>query len=82
MPSSVRMVRSLVIDPQPYLLKSNGGRQQVSRLILWRQWPVSKLITPGERAPDFELKNVDGKQVRLSALQGQPVVLAFLRGFM
>ena len=43
---------------------------------------MKKLITPGERAPDFELKDVQGKQVRLSELQGRPVVLAFLRGFM
>jgi peroxiredoxin len=43
---------------------------------------MSKLITPGERAPDFELDDVLGKRVRLSDLQGCPVVLAFLRGFM
>jgi peroxiredoxin len=43
---------------------------------------VSKLITPGERAPDFELEDVLGKQVRLSELRGRPVILAFLRGFM
>ena len=42
----------------------------------------SKLITPGEPAPDFELTDVQGNQVRLSGLQGRPVVLAFLRGFM
>jgi peroxiredoxin len=43
---------------------------------------VSKLITPGERAPDFELEDVPGKRVRLSELRGRPVILAFLRGFM
>jgi peroxiredoxin len=43
---------------------------------------VSKLITPGERALDFELEDVLGKQVRLSELRGRPVILAFLRGFM
>jgi peroxiredoxin len=43
---------------------------------------MSKLITPGELAPDFELEDVDGKRVRLSDLRGKPVVLAFLRGFM
>jgi len=43
---------------------------------------MSKLITPGELAPDFELKNVDGKLVRLSNFRGKPVVLSFLRGFM
>lgn len=42
----------------------------------------SKLITPGEPAPDFELTDVQGNLVRLSELQGRPVVLAFLRGFM
>jgi len=43
---------------------------------------MSKLITPGELAPDFELEDVDGNHVRLSDLRGKPVVLAFLRGFM
>jgi peroxiredoxin len=43
---------------------------------------MSKLITPGELAPDFELKDVEGKQRRLSDFRGRPVLLAFLRGFM
>jgi len=43
---------------------------------------MSKLITPGEMAPDFELKDIDGKIVRLSDFRGKPVLLAFLRGFM
>lgn len=42
----------------------------------------SKLITPGELAPDFELNDVDGNSVRLSDFRGKPVVLYFLRGFM
>ena len=41
------------------------------------------LITPGELAPDFELKDIDGNPVRLSSFRGsKPVVLVFLRGFM
>jgi peroxiredoxin len=43
---------------------------------------MSKLITPGELAPDFKLDDVQGNQIRLSDLRGKPVVLAFLRGFM
>ena len=43
---------------------------------------MNKLITPGEEAPDFELKDVEGHQIRLSAFRGRPVILAFLRGFM
>lgn len=43
---------------------------------------TSKLITPGEPAPDFELKNVQGQLVRLSDYRGKPIVLYFLRGFM
>ena len=43
---------------------------------------TSKLITPGELAPDFELNDVDGNIVRLSDFRGKPVVLYFLRGFM
>jgi len=43
----------------------------------------TKLITPGEPAPDFELEDVNGKRVRLSSYRdGKIVVLAFLRGFM
>ena len=41
-----------------------------------------KLITPGDLAPDFELKDVQGRRIRLSDYRGKPVVLAFLRGFM
>ena len=44
---------------------------------------TSKLITPGERAPDFELEDVNGNKVRLSSFRNsKPIVLAFLRGFM
>lgn len=43
---------------------------------------MSKLITPGEQAPDFELRDVGGRIIRLSDFFGKPVVLAFLRGFM
>ena len=44
---------------------------------------MSKLITPGELAPDFELEDVNGNLIRLSDFRGsKPVVLAFLRGFM
>ena len=43
---------------------------------------TSKLITPGELAPDFELSDVAGNHVCLSDFRGRPVVLYFLRGFM
>lgn len=43
---------------------------------------MSKLITPGDLAPDFELADVQGKRIRLSDFRGKPVVVAFLRGFM
>jgi len=44
---------------------------------------TSKLITPGELAPDFELEDMQGNHVRLSDFrESKPVVLAFLRGFM
>jgi len=43
---------------------------------------MSKLITPGELAPDFELNEIEGKSIRLSDFRGNPVVLSFLRGFM
>jgi peroxiredoxin len=43
---------------------------------------MSKLITPGDLAPDFELDDVHGEHIRLSEYRGKPVLLAFLRGFM
>jgi len=43
---------------------------------------MTKLITPGEPAPDFELDDVQGNHHRLSDFRGKPVVLSFLRGFM
>jgi len=43
---------------------------------------MSKLITPGELAPDFELKDIEGTSIRLSDFRGKPIILSFLRGFM
>lgn len=43
---------------------------------------MTRLITPGEMAPNFELEDIDGRIVRLSDFRGKPVVLSFLRGFM
>ena len=41
------------------------------------------LITPGQLAPDFELKDINENSVRLSSFRGsKPVVLTFLRGFL
>ncbi len=40
------------------------------------------LTTPGDPAPDFELKDIHGNLVRLSSYRDKkPVVLSFLRGF-
>jgi peroxiredoxin len=43
---------------------------------------MTKLITPGEPAPDFELNDVQGNPRCLSDFRGASVVLAFLRGFL
>jgi peroxiredoxin len=43
---------------------------------------MSKLIAPGDLAPDFEMQDVGGHRVRLSEFRGKLVLLAFLRGFM
>jgi peroxiredoxin len=44
--------------------------------------PQPDLLAPGQLAPDFELSDVHGQPVRLSAFRGaKVVVLAFLRGF-
>ncbi len=42
---------------------------------------MSDLIKSDELAPDFELKDVEGRTIRLSDFRGKPVVLSFLRGF-
>lgn len=34
-------------------------------------------LKPGDKAPDFELKDQNGKSVTLSALRGKRVVLYF-----
>ena len=34
-------------------------------------------ISIGEKAPDFELKNYDGKTIKLSDYKGSPIVLDF-----
>jgi hypothetical protein len=42
---------------------------------------MDQTIKVGQKAPDFELKNVDGKDVVLSELLKKgPVVLGFYRG--
>jgi peroxiredoxin len=41
----------------------------------------STTVHVGDKAPDFTLTDASGDEVTLSALTGQPVVLAFLRGF-
>ena len=41
------------------------------------QAPVEVGHEPGQKAPDFALTTVDGEQVTLDSLQGQPVVLYF-----
>jgi peroxiredoxin Q/BCP len=44
---------------------------------------MNRLITPGEAAPDFELEDINGSQIRLSSFQGhKSIVLYLLRGFM
>jgi peroxiredoxin len=43
---------------------------------------MTKLLYPGEPAPDFELTDLHGRLVGLSHYRGRPVVLAFLRGFL
>src|SRR5216117_2072166 len=42
-----------------------------------RRRPMSDLLQPGTRAPDFESTNQDGVPIRLRDFQGRPVVLYF-----
>ena len=43
---------------------------------------MTKLLIPGEPAPDFELRDPEGRRIRLADYRGKPIVLAFLRGFL
>jgi len=44
---------------------------------------IRKAIFEGQEAPDFELPDLNGNQIRLSNFREKKVVvLAFLRGFM
>ena len=43
---------------------------------------MTNLLNPGEPAIEFELKDVNGRLIRLLDFRGKPLVLAFLRGFM
>jgi peroxiredoxin len=38
---------------------------------------VTKTLKVGDHAPDFTLRSHDGREITLSALRGQSVVLAF-----
>lgn len=42
----------------------------------------SSTVPVGSAAPDFTLPRVGGGEVTLSDLQGAPVVVVFLRGFL
>ena len=39
--------------------------------------PLFLGLTPGQQAPDFSIKNQDGKVIRLSEFKGKPVLLYF-----
>lgn len=44
--------------------------------------PLESDVVPiGSEAPDFTLTAIDGSEVTLSSMRGNPVVLVFLRGF-
>ncbi|MDR2040477.1 MAG: TlpA family protein disulfide reductase [Bacteroidales bacterium] len=45
--------------------------------ILTPKYQQALLLAPGQPAPDFELKNVDGKMVRLSDFRGKIVYMDF-----
>ncbi len=43
---------------------------------------MAKQLDQGVLAPDFELKDTQGKTIRLSDYRGHPVALVLARGFM
>src|SRR3954453_13015179 len=55
-------------------LQSSGSRRRSMRFI---GIASPEMLTPGDTAPDFELPDQDGNPVRLSDLQGPPVVPYF-----
>lgn len=53
-------------------------------LLFWRAIQVPKpqiASAEGKRAPDFSLKDQDGRNFTLSSLRGTPVLLMFYRGY-
>lgn len=51
----------------------------------WMVWSrrvaPAKTFVAGQAAPDFQLKDQDGKPFRLSSLRGERVLLVFYKGF-
>ena len=59
------------IPPSAFRLTLPDGAQTFERT------PARPLLAPGEEAPDFTVRDADGKSVRLSELRGSVVVLKF-----
>jgi beta-lactamase regulating signal transducer with metallopeptidase domain/peroxiredoxin len=57
-----------------------GGRSHESLDLGEIEVILAGQLKPGDRAPGFQLKTLSGKPLRLSALRGKYVVLAFWRG--
>ncbi len=77
---SVQIVAQLEKDDKQYVLQSFGQFNvgDVNEVDL-SQMPVDvmRLLSIGEEAPDFEVDDVAGNPVSLSALRGKHVMLAF-----
>jgi peroxiredoxin len=43
---------------------------------------MAEVLDTGVPAPEFELRDTRGQLIHLADFRGQPVVLAFLRGFL
>jgi peroxiredoxin len=57
------------------LSENPGSKEEAASFSLAEQPPVAPEI--GATAPDFELKTLDGRQIRLSELNGRPVLVSY-----
>ncbi len=81
-PSEIFVVRNVAIDPEIggdsfSIAKPGGYRVQPFVKMTPRAPGASGLLTNGSAAPDWTLKDLDGKDVSLKSLRGQVVVIDF-----
>ena len=72
------LVGLALYTPTGWAQRSGGGPKGGGRSGMGGGGPQDGSLKAGDQAPDFTLKDPDGKEVKLSSFQGQkPVFLAF-----